>query len=99
MKARCASLPYNISTTPSRSSKSNRQTRQARTWRPSTPRKRGNGRMFYFRPGHETYPTYHDPNVLRALANAIRPKTHSPEPLEPLSPKSYTPGKAGIIKA
>jgi len=55
--------------------------------------------MFYFRPGHETYPTYHDPNVLRALANAIRPKTHSPEPLEPLSPKSYTPGKAGIIKA
>src|SRR5216683_2933228 len=21
---------------------------------------RGNGRIFYFRPGHETYPTYHD---------------------------------------
>ncbi len=34
------------------------------TWR------RGHGRVFYFRPGHETYPTYHDRNVLRIIANA-----------------------------
>jgi trehalose utilization protein len=33
---------------------------------------RGNGRIFYFRPGHETYPTYHDKNVRRVIANAVR---------------------------
>jgi trehalose utilization protein len=32
--------------------------------------RRGNGSIFYFRPGHETYPTYHDENVLRVIANA-----------------------------
>lgn len=32
---------------------------------------RGNGKVFYFRPGHETYPTYHDANVRRVLANAV----------------------------
>jgi len=32
---------------------------------------RGNGRVFYFRPGHESYPTYHDPNVQRVIANAV----------------------------
>ncbi len=32
--------------------------------------RRGNGSIFYFRPGHETYPTYHDDNVLRVIANA-----------------------------
>lgn len=32
---------------------------------------RGNGKIFYFRPGHETYPTYHDTNVRRVLANAV----------------------------
>jgi trehalose utilization protein len=31
--------------------------------------KRGNGRVFYFRPGHEVYPIYYDPNVLRIIAN------------------------------
>lgn len=33
--------------------------------------RRGNGRIFYFRPGHETYPTYHDANVRRVIANAV----------------------------
>jgi trehalose utilization protein len=33
---------------------------------------RGAGRVFYFRPGHETYPTYHDANVQRVIANAVR---------------------------
>lgn len=33
---------------------------------------RGAGRIFYFRPGHETYPTYHDPVVRRVLRNAAR---------------------------
>jgi trehalose utilization protein len=33
---------------------------------------RGLGRIFYFRPGHETYPTYHHPDVQRVIANAVR---------------------------
>src|SRR4051812_28689765 len=33
---------------------------------------RGRGKIFYFRPGHETYPTYFDPNVLRVIGNAVR---------------------------
>ena len=32
----------------------------------------GIGRVFYFRPGHETNPTYHDPSVQRILFNAVR---------------------------
>jgi trehalose utilization protein len=33
---------------------------------------RGQGRIFYFRPGHETYPIYHQEEVLQALTNAVR---------------------------
>ena len=33
--------------------------------------RRGNGRIFYFRPGHESHPTYHHPQVKRVLANAV----------------------------
>jgi trehalose utilization protein len=33
---------------------------------------RGLGSIFYFRPGHETYPTYHNPQVLRVISNAVR---------------------------
>ena len=32
---------------------------------------RGQGKIFYFRPGHETYPTYHQPLVQRVIANAV----------------------------
>lgn len=34
--------------------------------------RRGLGRAFYFRPGHETFPTYHDANVRRVILNAVR---------------------------
>ncbi len=34
--------------------------------------RRGNGRVFYFQPGHETYPIYHQPEVQRVIANAVR---------------------------
>lgn len=34
--------------------------------------RRGNGKIFYFRPGHETHPIYFDPLVRRILANAVR---------------------------
>ncbi len=40
--------------------------RSLMTWR------RGHGRVIYFRPGHETYPTYHHPQVLRVIANSVR---------------------------
>ncbi|MEF3303641.1 ThuA domain-containing protein [Paenibacillus sp. GYB003] len=33
---------------------------------------RGNGKVFYFRPGHETYPTYYNKDVLRVIGNAVR---------------------------
>ncbi len=40
--------------------------RSGATWQ------RGNGRIFYFRPGHETYPTYHHKQVQQVITNAVR---------------------------
>jgi trehalose utilization protein len=40
--------------------------RSGATWR------RGNGRIFYLRPGHETYPTYHQSEIQQVLTNATR---------------------------
>src|SRR3954454_2398498 len=34
--------------------------------------KRGNGKIFYFRPGHEAYPIYYHPTVRLVLRNAVR---------------------------
>jgi trehalose utilization protein len=71
--------------------------------------RRGNGKMFYFRPGHETFPTFHDKNVIKVIANAARwakplisapyPKTYSPVPPEKISEKDFKFGKAGIVNA
>jgi len=33
---------------------------------------RGYGKIFYFSPGHETYPIYYDANIRRVLGNAVR---------------------------
>jgi trehalose utilization protein len=33
--------------------------------------KRGNGKIFYFRPGHEAYPIYYHPTVRLVLRNAV----------------------------
>ncbi|MCC6580376.1 MAG: ThuA domain-containing protein [Phycisphaeraceae bacterium] len=33
---------------------------------------RGKGKVFYFRPGHETFPIYYDANVQRVLANGVK---------------------------
>jgi trehalose utilization protein len=32
---------------------------------------RGAGRVFYFSPGHEEYPVYHQPEIQRVIANAV----------------------------
>ncbi|KAB8128266.1 trehalose utilization protein ThuA [Gracilibacillus oryzae] len=34
--------------------------------------KRGHGRIFYFRPGHETYPTYYHEDVQKVIKNAVK---------------------------
>jgi trehalose utilization protein len=57
---------------------------------------RGAGKIFYFRPGHETYPTYFQPEVQRVIANAVgwaAPSGgpvvtfgHRPQPLESITP-------------
>ena len=66
---------------------------------------RGHGRIFYFRPGHEAYPTYHDANVQRVLANAVQwaaPRVQivdvCPESpaLEPIAKKNVSFAKAGV---
>lgn len=40
--------------------------RSGATWR------RGSGRVFYFQPGHETYPTYHQQEIQQIITNAVR---------------------------
>lgn len=44
---------------------------------------RGKGRIFYFRPGHETYPIYYDENVQKVLLNAVHwaKPTQGPTPV------------------
>jgi trehalose utilization protein len=34
--------------------------------------RRGSGRIFYFRPGDESFPTYHEPLIQRLIINAVR---------------------------
>ncbi len=55
--------------------------------------RRGKGKVFYFRPGHETYPVYHRPEIQQVLANAVEwaapadgpdPEFGEREPLESL---------------
>ena len=47
--------------------------------------KRGAGTIFYFRPGHETYPTYYDKNVLRVIENGIRYVAPKARPIAPVA--------------
>lgn len=52
---------------------------------------RGSGKVFYFQPGHETYPVYHQPEIQRVIMNAIKwaapvagpkPEFGNPPPIE-----------------
>lgn len=54
---------------------------------------RGAGKIFYFRPGHETYPTYYNPEVRKIISNAVKwaapvrrevPVYGNAKPLEPI---------------
>lgn len=47
--------------------------------------KRGRGKLFYFNPGHETYPTYKNPSIVKILKNAceyLKPTTPLLETIE-----------------
>jgi trehalose utilization protein len=74
--------------------------------------KRGNGKIFYFRPGHEAYPIYYNKDVRLVLRNAVRwtasdgtkwidgcpqiSATDAPEPLETKGPKIHKEDEAGF---
>lgn len=51
--------------------------------------RRGNGRIFYFSPGDESYPVYFQPQIRQILANAAlwartdRPEVHAPHVTNP----------------
>ncbi|WMT39365.1 ThuA domain-containing protein [Paenibacillus sp. D2_2] len=34
--------------------------------------RRGNGKIFYFQPGHETHPTYYHPDIQKVIINGVR---------------------------
>lgn len=68
---------------------------------------RGYGKVFYFQPGHETFPIYHDANILKVIGNAVRwanpvffreqtaPETPALEPIRSTAPHA---AKAGIAQ-
>jgi trehalose utilization protein len=74
--------------------------------------KRGNGKIFYFRPGHETYPTYHQKEVRRVIQNAVHwarpegspwidacpnvPVEKAPEKIVQKGESLHKPGEAGL---
>ncbi|HEV8541753.1 MAG TPA: ThuA domain-containing protein [Verrucomicrobiae bacterium] len=65
---------------------------------------RGSGRIFYFSPGHELYPIYHQPEIQRVISNAVEwarpqgrkaevplhvPVENSPEKIEARGPAMH----------
>ena len=59
---------------------------------------RGRGRIFYFRPGHETYPIYHNDDVLDVIDNAVEWAAPTDGPAnnfgnqDPIEPIEYAGG-------
>jgi len=79
--------------------------RSGATW------KRGNGKIFYFRPGHETYPTYHQKEVHLVIRNGVHwakpegrwidacpnvPWDQAAEKIAPQGESLHQPGEAGL---
>ena len=74
--------------------------------------KRGAGKIFYFRPGHETFPIFYHPTVKLVLKNAVRwarpegarwidaapniPIEQAPEPLTKKGGSIHAPGEEGL---
>ena len=68
---------------------------------------RGHGRIFYFRPGHETYPIFYNEEILRVITNGVKwaaPRVrrdadgciHMKESIEPIAADVSEFGQAGI---
>ena len=55
---------------------------------------RGRGKIFYFRPGHETYPTYFHAGVRKVIANAVRWAAPSHGPRQVMFPGPAAPLEA-----
>jgi len=74
--------------------------------------RRGAGKLFYFSPGHETYPIYHNPKIQMVLRNACKwavadgprwvdacpnvPIEKAPEKLTLKGESVHVPGQAGF---
>ena len=56
---------------------------------------RGAGRIFYFRPGHEAYPTYHNADVRRILGNAVNWAYNPAAGLDARQPGAEHTGRQG----
>ncbi len=57
--------------------------------------RRGRGRVFYFSPGHETYPIYYQPEIRRVIANAVRwAYQREVSPIDTTTPR-YEPAPIG----
>jgi trehalose utilization protein len=52
---------------------------------------RGQGKIFYFRPGHESFPTYHNAEVQQVIKNAVRWAT-------PTATRQYIHGNTPAIE-
>ncbi len=63
---------------------------------------RGNGKIFYFQPGHEEFPTYHIPEVVQILRNAVHyvnPVIHLKDPGPgPLASPCVDPAEPGVLE-
>jgi trehalose utilization protein len=69
---------------------------------------RGHGRIFYFSPGHETYPVFHKPEIQKIIANASRwaaPRVRmdtsdapNSKEIEKISKKDGDYGRAGVVQ-
>lgn len=55
---------------------------------------RGKGKVFYWRPGHETFPIYYDKNVRRVLGNGVAyvaPRSSAPARIDACNPEPLNP--------
>ena len=69
---------------------------------------RGHGRIFYFRPGHETYPIFYNQEIMRVIINAVRwakPRVmlwhdcQEVQPMETLREKDVDFGCSAVVQS
>ncbi len=46
---------------------------------------RGKGKVFYFRPGHEVFPIYHQPEIQKVITNAVKWAAPINFPMSPMA--------------